>query len=268
MLCLIHADAGDIIVVSADDHLVDLAAAVSDVLDAVARALLWMALRPLPGVLSDTWTAATAILALAGLTVAGGVAGSRWLAAVCLLLGIVVLLTIAGVRLEVERVHRERVQIDLTPLPPLQLGESNGLFVQYSIRITNNGPSGTFTARVNSDVTGWSNPSYGHFYLPWEGSNEEETQVRRSTTTDVHVARLYVMQSLFRFLLPSRSGKTWELGEGVSMQATRDLRLEFEFRVWDDERENGASRRAVIEYPHRRSGEPWPTLPDLRLEST
>jgi hypothetical protein len=46
MLCLIHADAGDIIVVSADDHLVDLAAAVSDVLDAVARALLLAAELP------------------------------------------------------------------------------------------------------------------------------------------------------------------------------------------------------------------------------
>jgi hypothetical protein len=232
------------------------------------RRFLWAALRPLPGVLSNTWTAATAVVALVGITAAAGVAGSRWLAAVCFLVGIGVLLTIAGTRLEVERIHREQVQITLTPLAPVQFRQGDQLIVQYSIRVSNNGPSGTFTARVNSDVAGWdeSFPAYGHFYLPWEGANDEKAQVQHSTARDVHVARLYVNQSIVRFLVPPRSGKTWELGEGMAMRVSRSLRLEFDVLVWDGERDNGMSRRSVIEYPDRKVNEPWPIIPTLTLE--
>jgi hypothetical protein len=225
------------------------------------------ALRPLPGLLNDSYGALASVAGILGLTFLAKLVGSTTFAVAVISGYVIVLLTIAGARLELERLRQQVVALSLDQLRPAILRDGHNPIVQYSVRVRNEGPSSHFTARVNSEVHGWDPhlPSYGHFSLPWEGVSTDVAPLTTDTARDVHVLRYYVDGNVVRFRVPPGADRAnWELGDGVPMSVTRGIDLTFELRVWDEDRDAGQAWQIVFSYPPREPNEPNPTLPELR----
>jgi hypothetical protein len=182
---------------------------------------LFLALRPLPMAWNSFLNTGTGVLGL----LAAGVLGARqgaeegkaeplfaiwpW-GVVGFLIGAAALLTLAGVRLEVDTLKREEIAFDVTPLDPAT-GARDFSDAEWSqlLMVANNGPAGSIRVTVGSHLTGVQNPNYGKgVAFAWEQIGSRDNRLGRgdvgnlkltssyhSSETDDLVVRLWVPPS-------------------------------------------------------------------------
>lgn len=188
-------------------------------------------------------------------TLASGFLGSWLLAVVVGLALAVVLLLIAGVRLEQEKARASQFDLSFAVLPPSQ-GEatdrSRGVAPwNEHLLVTNNGPGGQFRASLDGAVTGIDRELYGQgSTIAWEGSREHERHLARGESANLRLIHSYAPSPDTRYLRfwvpPSpHSGSDGRYLVGTELLVQADL-VRFSLRLVDVERDLSVVRHLSI----------------------
>lgn len=208
----------------------------------------------LPG-LRGAWARVVAVLVYLGIIAAGAITAATtnhvWPNGVVAVLAAALLVTVVeGVRRERKDMRAEEVNLELTVLPGTWFPTDPG-FMQYGVRVTNNGPDGRFNAAVVSDVKGATAAlPYGHFEIAWEGTAEVEPLLLHGRTRHAVLGTYIPAIRGFRFRVPPSphsGGQFYEDGPSQEMQHDR-WRLEFELEVRDVERGVGCQRSLRVAF--------------------
>ena len=215
-------------------------------------AFLFMALRPLPRAVNTAVNIGTGVggLLLVSLGVAKAGSGESgvqilvWPWGVLgLLAGSLILVSFAGIRLELSRLLANQVSLYVEPLDPESVGPRPYSYGAdewtQQLLVRNHGPAGRFRASVGTVVFGIQNQSYGQgVEVAWEQDFDSEHAISRDGMGTLRVSSTYAYsgKTVLRIWIPPSpySGQDYGLG---AEQTVIGHEIRFDLRLTDVERD-------------------------------
>jgi hypothetical protein len=246
-------------------------------LRAVAQ-FLFSALKPLPTAMNTAVNISSSVAGLTLLSLFGAKAGAGdarnasrfefwpW-GAFALLVGITILIAIAGVRLEMRRLRAEQVSLTVQALEPEGFGprgfsRNQDEWTQH-LSIENLGPGGQFRATLATNIQGIRAPYGKGVASAWEQSRGKDVSLSHGETGTLRLTSSYVSlkgNTVVRLWIPPspHSGDAYGVG---NEQIVDSHEISFELSVTDTGRDVSRKRRIAITFAP--DGKPSATVREL-----
>ena len=215
-------------------------------------AFLYMALRPLPWAVNTAVNIGTGVGGLLLVSLGVAKAGSResgvqilvWPWGVLgLLAGSLILVSLAGIRLEVGRLLADQVSLFVEPIDPESEGArgySRGMDEwTQELRVRNDGPAGRFRASLATVVFGIQNQSYGQgVQIAWEQDFNSDHAISNNGVGTLRMSTTYLNKGMtvLRFWIPPSPYSGQGYGVGAEQTVIGD-EIRFDLRLTDVERD-------------------------------